>query len=179
MFANKSDHQQVNLLNDIILNVSTYFFPNKVITCDDSDSPWINNNKETTKSKEKIVYLKIIKEMAKNPEKYKLLTKATSENSQSIEKSKDKYYYQFEKQLNDPNTSAKSYWTILITFYNKRKHPLIPLLLVNNSSVTDFKEKAHLFNEFFRKQCMPVANNSTLPTLLKTPNEFLSSLLKL
>ena len=50
---------------------------------------------------------------------------------------------------NDPCTSAKSYWTILKTLYNKRNIPLIPPLLVNNSFVTDFKEKANLFNEFF------------------------------
>ena len=80
-----------------------------------------------------------------------------------------------EKRLNDPNTSAKSYWTILKTFYNKRKIPLIPPLLVNNSFATDFKEKATLFNEFFCKKCTPVANDSTLPTLLETPNETLFS----
>ena len=80
------------------------------------------------------------------------------------------------KRLNDPSTSAISYWTILKTFYNKRKIPLIPPLLVNNSFVTDFKEKANLFNEFFCKQFIPVANDSTLPTLLEAPNETLSSL---
>ena len=42
--------------------------------------------------------------------------------------------------------STKSYWTILKAFYNKRKIPLIILLLVNNSFVTDFKEKANLSN---------------------------------
>ena len=44
LFANKTVHQQVNLLNDIILNVFTNFVPNKVITCDDRDPPWINDN---------------------------------------------------------------------------------------------------------------------------------------
>ena len=44
------------------------------------------------------------------------------------------------------------------------------------SFVTNFKEKANLFNEFFCKQCTPVANNSILSTLLETPNETLSSL---
>ena len=42
--------------------------------------------------------------------------------------------------------------------------------------LTDFKEKATLCNEFFCKQCTTVANDSTLPTLLETPNETLSSL---
>ena len=72
------------------------------------------------------------------------------------------------KRLNDPSTSAKSYWTILKTFYNKRKIPLIPPLLVNNSFVTDFKEKADLLNDFFGKQCTPVASDRTLPTLLES-----------
>ena len=44
LFANKTVHQQVNLLNDIILNVFINFVPNKVITCDDRDPPWINDN---------------------------------------------------------------------------------------------------------------------------------------
>ena len=104
------------------------------------------------------------------------MTKAVSEVSQLIEKSKDEYYYRLGKRLNDPSMRAKSYWTILKTFYNKRKSPVIILLLVNNSFVTDFKEKANLFNEFFCKQCLPVANDSALPTLLETPNETLSSL---
>ena len=42
--------------------------------------------------------------------------------------------------------------------------------------VTDFKEKANLFNEIFCKQCIPVANDSSLSTLLETPNKTLSSL---
>ena len=175
LFANKTVHQQVNLLNDIILNVFTNFVPNKVITCDDRDPPWINDNIKNKIRWENSMY-KNYKRNGKKTEDYELLTKAVSEVSQLIEKSKDEYYYRLGKRLNDPSTSAKSYWTILKTFYNKRKIPLIPPLLVNNSFVTDFKEKANLFNEFFCKQCTPVANDSTLPTLLETPNESLSPL---
>ena len=175
LFANKTVHQQVNLLNDIILNVFTNFVPNKVIMCDDRDPPWINDNIKN-KIRWKNSMHKNCKRNGKKTEDYDLLTKALSEVFQLIEKSKNEYYYRLDKRLNDPSTSAKSYWTILKTFYNKRKIPLIPPLLVNNSFVTDFKEKANLFNEFFCKQCTPVANDSTLPTLLETPNESLSPL---
>ena len=89
------------------------------------------------------------KRNGKKNEDYELLVKAAFEVSRLIGKSKDEYYYRLGKRLNDPSISAKSYWTILKTFYNKRKIPLIPPLLVNNSFVTDFKEKANLFNEFF------------------------------
>ena len=103
------------------------------------------------------------------------MTKAVSEISQLIEKAKDEYYYPLDKRINDLSTSAKSYWIILKTFYDKRKISLIPPLLVNSSFASDIREKANLFNEFFTKQCTPAANNNTLPPLLETPNESLSS----
>ena len=59
--------------------------------------------------------------MAKKTEDYELLVKAVSEVSQLIEKSKDEYYYRLGKRLNDPSTSAKSYWTILRLFIIKER----------------------------------------------------------
>ena len=52
-----------------------------------------------------------------------------------------------------------------MTFFIKRKIPLIPPLPVNNIFVTDFKNKDNSFTEFFSKQCTPVANDSSLPPL--------------
>ena len=48
-------------------------------------------------------------------------------------------------------------------FRKWQKNPIIPPLLVNDKLVTNFLEKANLFNEFFSKQCQPLKNNSTLP----------------
>ena len=48
-------------------------------------------------------------------------------------------------------------------FRKWQKNPIIPSLLVNDKLVTNFLEKANLFNEFFSKQCQPLQNNSTLP----------------
>ena len=44
--------------------------------------------------------------------------------------------------------------------------PLIPPLLVNNKIVSDFTEKANLFNDFFATQCTPLSNNSILPSAI-------------
>ena len=57
-------HQQVNLLNVLILNVFKNFVPNKFITCDDGDPPWINYNIKS-KVNRKIVCTKIIRGMPK------------------------------------------------------------------------------------------------------------------
>ena len=95
----------MNLLNDIILNVFTNFVPNKVITCDDSNPPWINDNIKS-KIRWKNSMYKNYKRNGKKTEDYELLTKAVSKVSELIEKSKG-------KRLNDFSISAKSYWTTL------------------------------------------------------------------
>ena len=49
-------------------------------------------------------------------------------------------------------------------FYNDKKIPIIPPLLIDNKFVTDIKTKANLFNKFFADQCTPLKNDSLLPT---------------
>ena len=94
-----------------------------------------------------------------------------------ILKRKEDYYRLLSDKLNDPHTSAKSYWSILKTLYNGKKVPLIPPILINNKSISNFKEKANHFNAFFVSQCTPVSDNGTLP-LVTTPvtNASLSSI---
>ena len=96
LFAKKTVHQQVNLLNDITLNVFTNFVPNKVITCDDRDPPWINDNIKNIIKWKNSMY-KNYKRNGQKTEDYELLVKAVSEVSQLIEKSNDEYYYRLGK----------------------------------------------------------------------------------
>ena len=68
--------------------------------------------------------------------------------------------------INPSSTSSKTYWSIIKTFFNGKKIPLIPPLNVSNKLVADFKEKARLFNEFFASKCTPITNDSSLPRLV-------------
>ena len=65
-------------------------------------------------------------------------------------------------KLNNTKINPKTYWSILKSFYSGKKIPLIPpLLLHNNKLISDFREKANLFNSFFGSQYTMFANNST------------------
>ena len=57
---------------------------------------------------------------------------------------------------------AKTYWSILKTFYNDKKIPLIPSFLVSDNHVTNIKTKANFFNECFAEQYTLLKNNSVL-----------------
>ena len=52
-----------------------------------------------------------------------------------------------------------------------KKIPLISLLYYDNRFITDFKEKAELFNSFFSKQCPLISNNSSLPNYINYTTE--------
>ena len=64
----------------------------------------------------------------------------------------------------DPTIRPKACGSVLKTFLNNKKIPCIPPMYHNNNYITDFKEKAQTFNDFFAKQCRLVENASKLPT---------------
>ena len=62
---------------------------------------------------------------------------------------KKKYYERLAIKFNDPQTDSETCWSILKTFLNGIKIPVILSLLENNKLITDFKLKANLLNDFF------------------------------
>ena len=91
------------------------------------------------------------------------LVRITSLSSDTITKAEAKYLHSLGNKLNDPQTGAKLYWSILNKLLQKIKIPLIPPILSNGTFITNLCEKITLFNTFFDDQCTPINNNSTLP----------------
>ena len=90
---------------------------------------------------------------------------------------KEKYYTKLSSRLANPLTSPKTYWSILKIFLNNKKNPCIPPLFHENKFITDFKEKAELFNHIFVNQCSLLSNNSVLTTdLPQLTNKCLDSI---
>ena len=54
------------------------------------------------------------------------------------------------------------YWSILKTFYNAKKVPIFPPLLINDKLISDFEVKANHFNNFFASKCTPLDNSSKI-----------------
>ena len=80
--------------------------------------------------------------------------------------SKQKYFLRLTHKLNTIRKGTKAYWVLLKFFLNNCEKPVISPLFHNNKFVTDFKDKAKLFNYFFAKQCSLIKNESKLPPRL-------------
>ena len=68
-----------------------------------------------------------------------------------ILQTKTSYYENLGKKLNDTRFQSKTCWSILKSFYNGNRKPVIPPLVVNNKFVTDFKAKALFLMIFFQQ----------------------------
>ena len=68
--------------------------------------------------------------------------------SQVVSNRKQEYCNNIALKLNNPKTSAETYWSILKLFYNGKKIPAIPPLLMNNKLVSNLKTKANHCNIF-------------------------------
>ena len=137
------------------MNIFSNYIPNKYVTIDDRDPPLMT---------EKITNKINLKMSLSKSNKFIEIQMLSTEISTLILERKKKYYHDLSLKLNDPKTSAKTYWSILKSFYNDSKIPLIPPLFVNNKIESDFTEKANLFNDFFATKCALLSKNSVLPS---------------
>ena len=164
-FSNAKINEKVSLSNKTILNILNNYIPHETIICDGKDPPWFNSRiKSLIGNKDKI---------RKNYQRFKsnsqLLSKLNLLQEQLyllINKSKQNYYSRVASKLANVQRNSKTYWSLLNRFLNNKKIPLIPPLFHENKFVTDYKEKAELFNAFFAKQCSLINNSSKLPSHL-------------
>ena len=168
-FENLSVDEKVELLNDTLLNIFRNYIPNKKIKCDYRQPPWMTDNiKKSLKQRSKLTKI-YYKNGQKNSDHIKVLEKS-EECTSLISEAKKNYILKMTSKLEDSNTASKTYWSILNRFLYNKKIPAIPPLLVDGNFISDFCEKANLFNNFFASICTPIKNNSRLPPFIYKTN---------
>ena len=91
------------------------------------------------------------------------IRKMATEDTRMIDEAKCNYFRKAGKTSADPGTNSKTYWTLINTILNKAKIPMIPPLLECGLFVTDFTEKAQIFNDYFILQCTTIDTGSEIP----------------
>ena len=93
------------------MNIFSNFTPNKLVTFDDRDPPWMNDFVKSKIKWKNQLYTIYTKSGYKHND-YLKRKEATVLVSQVIAKRKD-YHNFLASKLNNPKTSAKAYWSIL------------------------------------------------------------------
>ena len=169
---NLSDpNDQVELLTKVLMNIFSNFIPNSDKTVKPSDPPWHSKNIIHAYR----VYEKAHKTYKQNgyPECQKdRVQRLKEEYTNVVTDAQENYFKSQGNKLLHANES-KTVWSLIKTFLNNAKIPEIPPLYQNNIFVTDFQEKANLFNNFFAKQCTLLDSGSVLPTFRLLTNNLL------
>ena len=173
-FQNIDVNKQVEIFNSTILNIFKNYVPNEKIIVNEKDPPWITQTIKYRISQIHKLYDSFIYNGKRNAD-YESVIVATNNLNQLINNSKSEYYNRLSSKLSNTNTSPKAYWTILKSIFSNKKIPKIPPLFVNNNVISNFQDKATLFNSHFAKQCSILNNNSNLPEQINTSIFSLSS----
>ena len=173
-FFNLDINEMVSVCNTTIKNIMANFIPHETIICDDRDPPWINNRIK------KLIYERnsLYKDYRKNNDTqiFEKLTLLQKKLHLAMEESKDTYYSDLSTKLAKQNSNPKTYWSVLKRFLNNKKIPCILPLFYENKLLTDFSEKAEIFNSYFTKQCSLINSDSSLPCeIIKKTNNSLYS----
>ena len=86
-----------------------------------------------------------------------------SEGSRLIEEAKRNYFLTAGRALANPEIGSKKYWSVINTVLNKAKIPIIPPLLEDEIFITNFAQKAQIFNDYFIQQSTTIDTGSQLP----------------
>lgn len=61
LFQNKNTHDQFKLFNVTILDIAHNYIPNKWITCNDKDPPWLNDQVKRLGDQENEIFKRYLK----------------------------------------------------------------------------------------------------------------------
>ena len=161
VFCQLDINDKVYLFNETIKNILSNFRPHEAITFDGRDPPWINSQVKHLINEKNAIYKNYLKNNKSNLS-FETFQSFRSQLSSLIASLKKKYYSKVAKRLLDYSASTKTYWSILKTFLNNKKIPVLPPIFYDNRFITDFKQKAEIFNSQFFKQCTRLINNSTI-----------------
>ena len=172
----KNVNEMVDDFNSIFKNIIETNVPSRMTTIDDRDAPWINTIVKTALVRNKRVYKNWVKRGRPNGclEYVKTVQKETKI---LINGAKYAHIDILSKKLCDPKIGQKEFWGAYKRIVNKNNNTNIPPILENGHFVTDFSDKAKIFNHYFAVQCRPLDMHSNLPALSKKCNNSLENII--
>ena len=136
----------VDLFQTKFLATMNSFIPNKIVTINDRDAPWVTPEVKTILRTNKRVFKRWI-HRGRKPSERVIVNQTQCVTNTTINNAKSKYLTNLGNKICDPNTGPKCFWTAFNRLLNNKKITNIPPLIENDTYVSCFKEKAGIFNQ--------------------------------
>ena len=147
LFYNLNVHQKCLLFSDKFLDIVSKHIPNKIITFDERDAPWITPETKTSIRRNNRVYKNWIRR-GRNTDELANVRKVRNATNRLIRKAKQTYYTKLGEKLCDPATGQKQFWAAFKKLANKKSVTNIPPIIVNDRYISNCKQKADILMTF-------------------------------
>ena len=152
LFFNKNLDDMVQIFSSLFLGVMKTSIPNKMVTIDDRDAPWVTPEVKSALNNNRRIYASWVKKGRLAADYLRVQLSQSTTNS-IVTSAKKSYIDDLSRKLCDPTTGPKAFRTAFKCLANKKKITNIPPLVENGLFIPNFKEKANIFNDYFALQC--------------------------
>ena len=136
------------MFTDTFMNIVDKQISNKIITCNDKDAPWITPTVKTAIKRNSRVYRKWVKR-GRNTNDLDNVREVRNSTNKFIKEAKLAYYTNLGIKLSDHESGQNDFWTAYKRIANKERNTNIPPIIDDDIFISNFKKKAHLFNDYF------------------------------
>ena len=158
--TNKSPDELVKFLTDTITHGMNLHIPSKIAYIKQRDKPWFTPHiRKLFKACYKLHKRKNKSNLPAHIMEYQIKHR---EAKSAFRTAKHNYYQNIASDLQNPETTPKTFWSLLKSIFNKNSSG-IPTLIDNNNPVTDNQLKANLLNNYFASQTILPPSNVNLP----------------
>ena len=140
------------------------YIPRKTVTIRPRDKPWMNGIvRRAIRRRNRLLRIHNKKRTELSWENYRRQRNLTTT---LIRQAKQTYYDKVNAELSNPLTNIKKWWSISKNLCGKTYKSRIPTLIENDDLITNPREKACIFNDYFVAQTqLPGAGSSVVPNL--------------
>ena len=116
----------VDLFQTKFLSIMKSFIPNKIVTINEQDAPWVTPKVKSVLRKNKRVYKRWVVR-GRKPSERTLVNQTQCATNRTITNAKSKYLTNLGNKICDPTTGPKCFWTAFNKLLNKKRLPISPL----------------------------------------------------
>ena len=175
LLGNRPLDDAIQIFTDTFRNIMSSNIPNKIVTFDDRDAPWVTPSLKNLLCKDRKIYSEWNKN-GRTQIRYARVKQHQEKSKKAIEDAKRRYLDDLSNKICNPSTGQKTFWSAYKRLSNKKKITNIPPLFENGTYISNFKDKASIFNNYFATQCQPFDFHSNLPAFTPLTSNSLSDI---
>ena len=132
-----------------------------MVTIRPTDKPWISGEvRRAIRKRDRLLRIHNARQTAHSWESYR---RQRNFATNVIRQAKKRYYQNVNKKLSDPAINIKSWWSLSKRLCGSMNVSRIPTIVENDVLITDSKEKACIFNDYFVAQSQLPGSDSIIP----------------